>query len=46
MGLRPGPIYGRLLGALRDARLDGKVSTREEEEALLEKLLVDERETG
>jgi tRNA nucleotidyltransferase (CCA-adding enzyme) len=40
MGLRPGPVFGRLLGALRDARLDGKVSTREEEEALLEKLLL------
>jgi tRNA nucleotidyltransferase (CCA-adding enzyme) len=46
MGLRPGPAYGRLLGALRDARLDGKVSTREEEEALLEKLLADERDMG
>jgi tRNA nucleotidyltransferase (CCA-adding enzyme) len=44
MGLRPGPGYGRILGALRDARLDGKVSTREEESALLERLLADERE--
>jgi tRNA nucleotidyltransferase (CCA-adding enzyme) len=44
MGLRPGPVYGRILGALRDARLDGKVSTREEEEALLERLLADEQE--
>jgi tRNA nucleotidyltransferase (CCA-adding enzyme) len=43
MGLRPGPLFGRLLGALRDARLDGKVSTREEEEALLQKLLNAER---
>ncbi len=43
MGLKPGPHFGRLLGALRDARLDGKVSTREEEEALLEKLLAAER---
>jgi tRNA nucleotidyltransferase (CCA-adding enzyme) len=43
-GLKPGPVYGRILGALRDARLDGKVSTREEEDALLERLLVDERE--
>ncbi len=39
MGLRPGPLFGRLLGTLRDARLDGKVSTRGEEEALLEKLV-------
>ena len=44
MGLRPGPVYGRILGALRDARLDGKVSTREEEDALLERLLADARE--
>jgi tRNA nucleotidyltransferase (CCA-adding enzyme) len=39
MGLEPGPSFRHLLGALRDARLDGEVSTREEEEALLEKLL-------
>ncbi len=48
MGLKPGPLFGRLLSSLRDARLDGKVSTREEEETLLEKLLAAERgkETG
>ncbi len=39
MGLRPGPLFGRLLGALRDARLDGEVATREEEEALLRRML-------
>jgi len=44
MGLRPSPLFGRVLGALRDARLDGKVSTREEEERLLEKLLAAEGE--
>jgi tRNA nucleotidyltransferase (CCA-adding enzyme) len=43
MGLKPGPLFGRLLGALRDARLDGKVGSREEEEALLQKLLARER---
>jgi tRNA nucleotidyltransferase (CCA-adding enzyme) len=37
MELKPGPLFGRLLRALHDARLDGKVSTREEEEMLLEK---------
>jgi tRNA nucleotidyltransferase (CCA-adding enzyme) len=42
MGLRPGPLFGQLLGALRDARLDGRVSTWEEEAALLEKLLEEE----
>jgi tRNA nucleotidyltransferase (CCA-adding enzyme) len=46
MGLKPSPLFGRLLGALRDARLDGKVSKREEEEALLEKLLAAEGEGG
>jgi tRNA nucleotidyltransferase (CCA-adding enzyme) len=46
MGLKPSPLFGRLLGALRDARLDGRVSTREEEEALLQKLLVAERKKG
>jgi tRNA nucleotidyltransferase (CCA-adding enzyme) len=42
MGLRPGPLFGRLLESLRDARLDGRVSTREDEEALLDKLLAAE----
>jgi tRNA nucleotidyltransferase (CCA-adding enzyme) len=46
MELRPGPLFGRLLGALRDARLDGKVGTREEEMALLERLLAAEDEKG
>jgi tRNA nucleotidyltransferase (CCA-adding enzyme) len=46
MGLRPSPLFGQLLGALREARLDGKVSTREEEEAMLQKLLADERKRG
>jgi tRNA nucleotidyltransferase (CCA-adding enzyme) len=31
MGLPPGPLYTEILGALRDARLDGKVSTLEDE---------------
>ena len=44
LGLSPGPLFGRLLNALRDARLDGKVSTREDEETLLAKLLAAESE--
>ncbi len=44
MGLSPGPLFGRLLGALRDARLNGKVRTRQEEEALVKKLLSAERD--
>ncbi|MCP4540505.1 MAG: CBS domain-containing protein [Chloroflexi bacterium] len=46
MGLNPGPLFGRLLNALLDARLDGKVSTREDEQALLEKLLAAEGENA
>jgi tRNA nucleotidyltransferase/poly(A) polymerase/predicted transcriptional regulator len=42
MGLKPGPLFGRLLGALHDARLDGRVNTREGEMAILEKLLAAE----
>lgn len=38
MGLRPGPIFGQLLVALRDARLDGKVTSREDEEAMVRKM--------
>lgn len=46
MGLEPGPIFGRLLRSLRDARLDGEVSTRAEEEVLLEELLAAEGVEG
>jgi len=39
MKIPPGPIYRRILSALRDARLDGQVSSLEEEKALVEKIL-------
>jgi tRNA nucleotidyltransferase (CCA-adding enzyme) len=39
MGLKPGPLFGHILSALRDARLDGEVTSLEEEKALVEKLL-------
>jgi tRNA nucleotidyltransferase (CCA-adding enzyme) len=39
LGLPPGPLYGRLLGKLRAARLDGLISTEEEERALLQQWL-------
>lgn len=39
MKIPPGPIYRKILLALRDARLDGKVSSLEEEIALVEKML-------
>jgi tRNA nucleotidyltransferase (CCA-adding enzyme) len=34
MGIPPAPIYREILEALRAARLDGRISTREEEEAM------------
>jgi len=46
MGLQPSPLFGRLLDGLRDARLDGRVSAREDEEALLIKLLAAEGESA
>ena len=39
MGLEPGPQYKTILGKLLDARLDGKVSTEEEERAFVRKWL-------
>lgn len=41
MGLRPGPVYGRILWALTAAWLDGEVQSAEEEDALLEALVND-----
>jgi len=39
MGLEPGPRLGKMLKALLEAKLDNKVSTREEEEALVRQWL-------
>jgi tRNA nucleotidyltransferase (CCA-adding enzyme) len=39
MGLEPGPLFGELLEELRDARLNGALSTRDEEAALVKQLL-------
>ena len=39
MGLKPSPLFGHILSALRDARLDGEVSNMDEEKALVEELL-------
>jgi tRNA nucleotidyltransferase (CCA-adding enzyme) len=41
-GLKPGPAYKRILERLRAARLDGEVSTDDEETALLRKLAAQE----
>lgn len=38
MGYKPGPLFGVMLGALRDARLDGTVRSREDELNLLREL--------
>jgi tRNA nucleotidyltransferase (CCA-adding enzyme) len=39
LGVPGGPAYRRILDAVLTARLDGQVTSREEEEALVEKLL-------
>ena len=39
LGLKPSPLFSRLLNAVRDARLDGKVQTVEQEKALISSLL-------
>jgi len=39
MGLAPGPIFGEILGALRDAWINGKVTSEIEEKRYLEKLI-------
>jgi tRNA nucleotidyltransferase (CCA-adding enzyme) len=39
MGLEPGPLFGDILRRLREARLNGAVSTRDEEVALVKRLL-------
>ena len=38
-GLEPGPRYSEILTSLRNARLDGEVSSKKEEQALLKELL-------
>lgn len=45
-GLPPGPAYARILRALRDAWLDGGVSTAAEEAGLLEQLIEEARRDG
>jgi hypothetical protein len=41
-GLPPGPVYRQILGTLRDAWLDGKIETAAEEQALLDRLLLEQ----
>ncbi|MFN8381987.1 MAG: hypothetical protein U0V02_08615 [Anaerolineales bacterium] len=42
-GLQPGPRYGEILHEIRSAWLDGVLSSKTEEDALVEKLLSEER---
>jgi tRNA nucleotidyltransferase (CCA-adding enzyme) len=44
-GLPPGPAYRRILGAIRDAWLDGKINNPEQEQAYLEELIKNEPRT-
>lgn len=45
LGLSPGPRYRIILEALRDARLNGMVQTGEDEDALLQRLLTDAKDS-
>jgi hypothetical protein len=36
MGIKPGPIFNDVLKALRDARVNGQVTSRDEEIILIE----------
>jgi hypothetical protein len=40
-GLKPSPLFSRLLSAVRDARLDGQVQTIEQERELIATLLAE-----
>jgi tRNA nucleotidyltransferase (CCA-adding enzyme) len=44
-GLPPGPVYRQVIRTLRNAWLDGKISTPEQEKALLEQMLAEEDNT-
>jgi tRNA nucleotidyltransferase (CCA-adding enzyme) len=39
LGLKPSPLFSKLLHAVRDARLDGEIETEEEEKAMIAHLL-------
>lgn len=41
-GLPPGPVYKRILGAVRDAWLDGKIDNNDQEAAYLNELIKNE----
>jgi tRNA nucleotidyltransferase (CCA-adding enzyme) len=39
MGYRPGPIFGTVLDALRDAHLDGTITSKDEEQEIARAML-------
>jgi hypothetical protein len=39
MGIPPARVYQRILDRLRDAHLDGEISTRAEEEAIVRQMM-------
>ena len=41
-GLPPGPVYKRILGAIRDGWLDGKIENTDQEQTFLNELIVNE----
>jgi tRNA nucleotidyltransferase (CCA-adding enzyme) len=45
LGLKPSPLFSKLLNAVRDARLDGKIETENEEKELVARLLAEREET-
>jgi tRNA nucleotidyltransferase (CCA-adding enzyme) len=44
LGLSPGPLYGRILGALRDARLNGQIESEQQERATVQEQMAEWRE--
>ena len=45
-GLEPGPLYKRLLDAVREAQLDGTITTREQALEMVDRLLAEGSENG
>ena len=41
LGVKPGPRLGNMLERLREAKMDGLVITREDEEAMVRRLMGD-----
>jgi tRNA nucleotidyltransferase (CCA-adding enzyme) len=46
IGLKPGPHYTQILSTLRDAWLDGKIQSQEEESNLLATMLEEVKKGG